>query len=212
MSCYFAISVRSYPQSVRFRLHCLFIDTSLNFYHHRQSQHQNYIYDILNHLIECVRLKQQQQLQQPMDDAHHSGGGLDLEEVDDDDEVDDLDDVDDVDDMDDVDDEYHRSRRRRRRRRHHHVDAQPDIRIILCMFCGDPFSVESVLQPILAEPTCQLTGDRSVMFETFLGDTKRRIEVIMSSYHGANAFRDELVHGFILLYATKRRASLATLK
>lgn len=90
--------------------------------------------------------------------------------------------------------------------------GSPDVRIILCMFCGDPFSIDSVLGPIMSEPTCTLSGDRSIIFETFLGDTKRKIEVIMSSYHGANAFRDELVHGFILLYSTKRRASLATLK
>lgn len=163
-----------------FRLHCLFIDTSLNFYHHRQSQHQNYIYDLLNHLIECVRL-----------------GDKRTGEDDDDD--------DDEEDDDDEDDDHYRRIR-------HHADRQPDIRIILCMFCGDPFSVESVLQPLLAEPSCELTGDRSIIFETFLGDTKRKIEVIMSSYHGANAFRDELVHGFILLFSTKRRASLATLK
>lgn len=45
-----------------------------------------------------------------------------------------------------------------------------------------------------------------------MGECKRRVEVIISSFHGANAFRDELVHGFILVYSTKRKASLATLK
>lgn len=141
------------------RLHCTFVDTSLNFYHHRKSQHQNYIYNILNNIIECIRLGDHQK----------------------------------------VDDPYH-------------CEQSPDIRIILCMFCGDPFSIESILSPILAEPSCVVSSERSVIFETFLGDIKRKIEVIISSYHGANAFRDELVHGFILLYSTKRRASLATLK
>ncbi|XP_037027323.1 rho GTPase-activating protein 190 isoform X6 [Bradysia coprophila] len=148
--------LRAEGQQLAEMLHCLFIDTSLNFYHHRQSQHQNYIYDILNHLIECIRMGD------PKNDERY-------------------------------------------------LQGSPDIRIILCMFCGDPFSVESVLGPIMSEPSCQLSGDRSIIFETFLGDTKRKIEVIMSSYHGANAFRDELVHGFILLFSTKRRASLATL-
>lgn len=91
------------------------------------------------------------------------------------------------------------------------MDSSPDIRVILCMFCGDPFSVENILSPIMSEPSCVLSGDRSITFETFLGDTKKKIEVIVSSYHGANTFRDELIHGFILLYSTKRRASLATL-
>lgn len=143
------------------RLHCTFIDTSLNFYHHRKSQHQNYIYNILNNIIECIRISEQNKADDPyqMDDA-----------------------------------------------------SSPDIRIILCMFCGDPFSVESILSPIMTEPSCTLSSDRSVIFEAFLGDTKKKIEIIISSYHGANAFRDELIHGFILLYSTKRRASLATLK
>lgn len=80
------------------------------------------------------------------------------------------------------------------------------------MFCGDPYSVENVLGPLLNHQCCFLSGDRSIVLETFLGESKRRVEVIISSFHGANAFRDELVHGFILVYSTKRKASLATLK
>ncbi|XP_053593266.1 rho GTPase-activating protein 190 isoform X1 [Microplitis demolitor] len=88
---------------------------------------------------------------------------------------------------------------------------EPDIRIIMCMFCGDPYSVENVLGPLLSHQCCFLSGEKSIVLETFLGDSKRRVEVIISSFHGANAFRDELVHGFILVYSTKRKASLATL-
>ncbi|KAI4504260.1 hypothetical protein M0802_000731 [Mischocyttarus mexicanus] len=88
---------------------------------------------------------------------------------------------------------------------------EPDIRIIMCMFCGDPYSVENVLGPLLSHQCCFLSGDRSIVLETFLGESKRRVEVTILSFHGANAFRDELVHGFILVYSTKRKASLATL-
>ncbi|XP_044016190.1 rho GTPase-activating protein 190 isoform X8 [Aphidius gifuensis] len=88
---------------------------------------------------------------------------------------------------------------------------EPDIRIIMCMFCGDPYSVENVLGPLLSHQCCFLSGEKSIVLETFLGESKRRVEVIISSFHGANAFRDELVHGFILVYSTKRKASLATL-
>ena len=87
-----------------------------------------------------------------------------------------------------------------------------NFRIIMCMFCGDPFSVENVLAPLLSHQCCFLSGDRNITLETFLGDSKRKVEVIVSSFHGANVFRDELVHGFILVYSTKRKASLATLK
>lgn len=89
--------------------------------------------------------------------------------------------------------------------------SEPDIRIIMCMFCGDPYSVENVLGPLLNHQCCFLSGERSIILETFLGDSKRKVEVIISSYHGANAFRDDLVHGFILVYSSKRKASLATL-
>uniref|UniRef100_A0A0A9YN62 Rho GTPase-activating protein 190 n=1 Tax=Lygus hesperus TaxID=30085 RepID=A0A0A9YN62_LYGHE len=89
--------------------------------------------------------------------------------------------------------------------------TEPDIRIIMCLFCGDPYSVENVLAPLLSHHCCFMSGERSIILETFLGSSKRKVEVIISSFHGANAFREELVHGFILVYSTKRKASLATL-
>lgn len=92
-----------------------------------------------------------------------------------------------------------------------YISELPDIRIIMCMFCGDPYSLETIIKTMINEPTFISTSERNIVFEMFLGDTKRRVEVILSSYHGANAFRDELVHGFILLYSTKRKSSLTTL-
>lgn len=89
--------------------------------------------------------------------------------------------------------------------------SEPDIRVIMCMFCGDPYNVENVLSPLLNHQCCFLSGDKSIILETFLGDSKHKVEVIVSSFHGANAFCEELVHGFILVYSTKRKASLATL-
>ena len=79
------------------------------------------------------------------------------------------------------------------------------------MLCGDPFAVENVLGPLLSHQSCFLSGDRSLTLETQLGETKRKVEVILSSYHSAMDFRDELIHGFILVYSVKRRASLSTL-
>ncbi|KAG6464644.1 hypothetical protein O3G_MSEX014645 [Manduca sexta] len=82
---------------------------------------------------------------------------------------------------------------------------------MVCMFCDDPYSPERVLSPLLLHRNCFLTGDRSIVIETFLGDSKRKVEVIISSFHGATQFREELIHGFILIYSAKRKASLATL-
>lgn len=68
-------------------------------------------------------------------------------------------------------------------------NAQPDIRIVMSMLCADPFSVESVLAPLMAHQCCFLSGDRSLTLETFLGDSKRRVQVIVTSYHAADSFR-----------------------
>ncbi|KFM58166.1 hypothetical protein X975_04418, partial [Stegodyphus mimosarum] len=87
----------------------------------------------------------------------------------------------------------------------------PDIRIIMCMLCGDPYSVEHVLGPLLSHQCCFVTTPHTITLETYLGDSKRSVEVRVTSYHGANSYRDELVHGFILVFSTKRKASLATL-
>ena len=92
------------------------------------------------------------------------------------------------------------------------METEPDIRIVMCLLCGDPYSVENVLGPLLRHQSSYLSGERSVAIETQLGDAKRKVEVILSSYHSANDFRDELVHGFILVYSTRRKASLATLR
>ncbi|XP_023223682.1 rho GTPase-activating protein 190-like isoform X1 [Centruroides sculpturatus] len=87
----------------------------------------------------------------------------------------------------------------------------PDIRIIMCMLCGDPYTIEHVLGPLLSHQCCFVTSPHTITLETYLGDSKRSVEVRVTSYHGANAYRDELVHGFILVYSTKRKASLSTL-
>jgi len=49
------------------------------------------------------------------------------------------------------------------------------------------------------EQNSYLSGERSIAFDTQLGDSKRKVEVILSSYHNAIDFRDELIHGFILV-------------
>lgn len=89
----------------------------------------------------------------------------------------------------------------------------------MCLLCGDPYSVENVLGPLMKHSASYLSGERSIALETPLttgagggeASVKRKVEVILSSYHSANDFENELVHGFILVYSTRRKASLATL-
>lgn len=118
----------------------------------------------------------------------------------------------------------------------------PDLRLLVCFLCGDPFDLQHFLEPFLKQRSCSMTAANSFAFEFDLSDnpsgtggdstgsssggsrsrkkerktkptttTTKVIELILTSYHGAQAFRDELLHGFVLVYSSQRRASLATL-
>ncbi|KAH7971260.1 hypothetical protein HPB49_020798 [Dermacentor silvarum] len=89
--------------------------------------------------------------------------------------------------------------------------SRPDLRLLLCMLCGDPYAPEHVLAPLLAHPGSVATGPHCLSLETFLGSSKRSVQVRLASYHEASAYRDHLLHGFVLVYSAQRRASLATL-
>lgn len=65
----------------------------------------------------------------------------------------------------------------------------PDIRIVMATLCGDPFPVDVVLGPLLSHQCCFLSSERSLILETFLGDSKRRVEVVATSFHSADSFR-----------------------
>jgi len=68
-----------------------------------------------------------------------------------------------------------------------------------------------VLGPLLGHSSCVQSGERSVCVEQQIDDKTKKVEVILSSYHSAIDFREELVHGFILVYSSRRKASIATL-
>lgn len=89
---------------------------------------------------------------------------------------------------------------------------QTDLRILVCMFCGDQYDIENILNPLMAESTFCKAGEHSIVVDVFIGDSKKRVEFIISSYHGINQYRDDLIHGFIFFYSAKRRSSLANLK
>jgi len=91
------------------------------------------------------------------------------------------------------------------------TSGPPDLRVIMCLHCGDPFNIEAVLGPLLGHSSCHQSGERSVCVEQQIDDKTKKVEVILSSYHSAIEFREELVHGFILVYSSRRKASIATL-
>jgi len=85
-------------------------------------------------------------------------------------------------------------------------------RILICLMCGDGFNMEMPLAPLLNHQFCYVTSDEYIALETYLDDSKRKVEVTTSSYHGASQLRHSLYHGYILVYWCKRRGSLANLK
>ena len=38
------------------------------------------------------------------------------------------------------------------------VGSSPDLRVIMCLHCGDPFNIESVLGPLLGHSSCHQSG------------------------------------------------------
>ena len=84
----------------------------------------------------------------------------------------------------------------------------------MCFMCGDAFKVELPLGPLLNHQCCYVTSDKfpTITLETYLGDSKRKVEVTVVSYHGASVLKDALYHGYILVFSARRKASLATLR
>ncbi len=83
----------------------------------------------------------------------------------------------------------------------------------MCFMCGDGFDVDLPLSPLLNHQCCYVTPDKlpTITLETYLDDSKRKVEITATSYHGATQVQDSLYHGYILVYWAKRKASLATL-
>uniref|UniRef100_A0A8C5X3W6 Rho GTPase-activating protein 35 n=1 Tax=Malurus cyaneus samueli TaxID=2593467 RepID=A0A8C5X3W6_9PASS len=91
-----------------------------------------------------------------------------------------------------------------------------DLRIVMCLMCGDPVGADDVLLPILQSQGCRpaLAGTgSSMLLDLSIGPQRRRVELSLLSYHASFGLRkSRLVHGYIVFYAAKRKASLATLR
>lgn len=91
---------------------------------------------------------------------------------------------------------------------------EADLKIAVCMMCGDKFSIEFSLAPLLNQDFFRVINEENGqwMIEVFLDDMRVRVEIILTSYHGANLMKDELFHGYLLIYSAQRRASLSTMR
>uniref|UniRef100_A0A914UW61 PG2 pseudoGTPase domain-containing protein n=1 Tax=Plectus sambesii TaxID=2011161 RepID=A0A914UW61_9BILA len=95
-----------------------------------------------------------------------------------------------------------------------------DLRIELCLMCGDQFPPQAVLGPLLAEGRQQSVNVNRgpiTTVDAFLPRLGRRarIEIRIDAYHTAFLTRpkpQQAFDGYILAYSARRRASLAHLK
>ncbi|XP_028677413.1 rho GTPase-activating protein 5 [Erpetoichthys calabaricus] len=94
--------------------------------------------------------------------------------------------------------------------------SETDLRIVMCAMCGDPFSVDLILSPFLDSHSCsaaQPGQNNTLILDKIIGDSRRRIQITILSYHSSIGIRkDELVHGYILVYSAKRKSSMAMLR
>ncbi|KAL2096372.1 hypothetical protein ACEWY4_008520 [Coilia grayii] len=94
--------------------------------------------------------------------------------------------------------------------------SDADLRIIMCLMCGDSYDVDQLLSPFLlpqhCRPAASLTTGTSVLLELPVGSQKQSIELSILSYHSSFSLRkSRLVHGYIAVYSAKRKASMETL-
>lgn len=90
----------------------------------------------------------------------------------------------------------------------------PDARILMCLLCGEPFSNELFMWKMFLDyEDCYVTSSKSICLKVRLDSGHEKfIEVTITSYtHGAFNYREDLLHGFILVCSIQRRASISIL-
>ncbi|XP_016142236.1 rho GTPase-activating protein 35 [Sinocyclocheilus grahami] len=93
---------------------------------------------------------------------------------------------------------------------------EAELRIVMCLMCGDSYDTDQILAPFLlpqhCKPTSPQTSGTSVLLEQTISGHKRTIELSLMSYHASFATRkSRLVHGYIAVYSASRKASFETL-
>ncbi|XP_040908231.1 rho GTPase-activating protein 35 [Toxotes jaculatrix] len=96
----------------------------------------------------------------------------------------------------------------------HQPVPEADLRVVMCLMCGDPYDIEQLLSPFLMHQHCRPMSNSgtSVLLEQTVGGHKLAIELSLLSYHASFTLRkSRLVHGYIAVYSVSRKASLETL-
>uniref|UniRef100_A0A8C2C540 Rho GTPase-activating protein 35 n=1 Tax=Cyprinus carpio TaxID=7962 RepID=A0A8C2C540_CYPCA len=94
--------------------------------------------------------------------------------------------------------------------------TEGDLRIVMCLMCGDTYDVDQLLSPFLlpqhCRPSSSLSSGTSVLLDLSIGGQRQSIDLAVLSYHSSFSLRkSRLVHGYIAVYSAKRKASMETL-
>lgn len=93
---------------------------------------------------------------------------------------------------------------------------EADLRIVMCLMCGDTYDLDQLLAPFLLPQYCRpgssLSSGTSVLLDLTIGSHKQNIDLSVISFHSSFSLRKtKLVHGYILVYSARRKASMETL-
>lgn len=93
---------------------------------------------------------------------------------------------------------------------------EADLRIAVCLMCGDTYDLDQLLAPFLSPQHCRpassLSSGTSVLLDLTVGAQRQNIELSLLSFHSSFSLRKtRLVHGYILVYSARRKASMETL-
>ncbi|XP_061916098.1 rho GTPase-activating protein 35 [Entelurus aequoreus] len=93
---------------------------------------------------------------------------------------------------------------------------ESDLKIVMCLMCGDTYDLDQLLAPFLlpqhCRPATSLNSGTSVLLDLSIGGQRQTIELSLLSFHSSFSLRKtRLVHGYIAVYSARRKASLETL-
>ncbi|XP_037533433.1 rho GTPase-activating protein 35 isoform X2 [Nematolebias whitei] len=93
---------------------------------------------------------------------------------------------------------------------------EADLRIVVCLMCGDTYDLDQLLAPFLlphhCRPASSLNSGTSVILDLNIGGQRQNVELSLLSFHSSFSLRKTgLVHGFITVYSARRRASMETM-
>ncbi|XP_032446300.1 rho GTPase-activating protein 35 [Xiphophorus hellerii] len=93
---------------------------------------------------------------------------------------------------------------------------EADLRIVMCLMCGDTYDLDQLLSPFLLPQHCRPTSSHSsgtsVLMDLIIGGHRQNVELSLLSFHSSFSLRKTgLVHGYIAVYSARRKASMETM-